>query len=222
VARGWATPEHMPLRRQQYDSSYFKSNLFRGRADSPRNLKRLAEVLHYKASGRLLEIGCGTGEFLALAAGHFNVEGVDVAADALEHVPPSLRSQVRQADIQHTALPAGRFDVVVAFNTLEHLPEPQLGVDNIFRALAPGGVLVGSVPLNAGPVGTVHTAITNVFDQTHCSTLPPDQWREVFQRGGFRDVRFFGELQMGPNRCWYIRNATWRYVSPNLMFVGRA
>ncbi len=212
----------MRIRRQQYDRSYFESSLFRGMADSSRNQKRLAEVLRHRPGGQLLEIGCGTGEFLTLAARHFDVEGIDVTADALAHVPEPLRLKVRQADIQRTALPAARFDAVVAFNILEHLPMPQPAVDTIHHALSPGGVLVGSVPLNAGPVGTVHTAVTNVFDQTHCSTLPPAQWRAVFERGGFRDVQFFGELQVGPNRCWYIRSGSWRQVSLNLMFVCRA
>ena len=212
----------MRIRRQQYDRSYFESSLFRGTADSPRNRRRLAEVLRYKRAGRLLEIGCGTGEFLTLAARYFDVQGIDVAADALAHVPESLRPKVRQADVQRTPLPAAYFDAVVAFNILEHLPTPQPAVDNIQHALAPGGVLVGSVPLNAGPVGKVHTAITNVFDQTHCSTLLPKEWRAVFRRGGFRKVQFFGELQMGPTRCWYIRHDFWHRISPNLMFVCQA
>ena len=52
----------------------------------------------------------------------------------------------RTADLPTIALPAASFDVVVAANVLQHLPEPARAVSEIARLLAPGGRVLLQVP----------------------------------------------------------------------------
>lgn len=49
-------------------------------------------------------------------------------------------------DIQAMPLPSERFDTVVSFEVLEHVPDPEKALREIFRVLRPGGKLVMSVP----------------------------------------------------------------------------
>jgi SAM-dependent methyltransferase len=49
-------------------------------------------------------------------------------------------------DIQTYPLPAAAYDLIVCWDVLEHLPRPQSAVDNLIRALKPGGLLVIKVP----------------------------------------------------------------------------
>ena len=209
----------MPLVRRGYDRDYFDSRIHRADGSSVRMENRMNQILRQKSSGRLLEIGPGTGSLLRRAADYFEVEGIEVADSAVEMIGEELRGSVQVGDIQTVALPTRHYDVVVAFNVLEHLTDPAAAVGKIRQSLRQGGSLVGSVPLNASAVGRIHTALTNVFDRTHVSTLAPEQWQAIFLEAGFGKVWFFGEIMFGPNWNVYVEQPVWRHVAFNLVFA---
>lgn len=209
----------MTLFSRTYDQSYFQNSLRQSQPEAQRNRQRLRLVLEQHQQGRLLEIGPGTGGFLTLAARRFRVEGIEVSPHSLDHICPELRGCIRVGNIEDTLLATARYDVVAAFNVLEHLHQPACVAAKVRQALTKDGCLVGSVPCNAGIVGRVHTSIANFFDRTHCSTYEPEGWRAVFLDAGFTSIRFFGEVPFGPRYSLHIRSSIWRQVSPNLMFV---
>ncbi|MBE0695743.1 MAG: hypothetical protein IH586_02360, partial [Anaerolineaceae bacterium] len=65
------------------------------------------------------------------------------------------------------------------------------------------------------------TRIGSYFDRTHISTFPPDAWQRIFTHAGFKDVLFFGEINLGRNHCRYLRGKSWPHFAFNLMFVCR-
>ncbi len=205
--------------RNSYDQAYFESVLFRTTADSPRTRKRIDLILSHKTGGELLEIGCAKGHLLQLAASHFSVSGVEVSEYATQTGAEEQRDKITIADVQHFEIPSGRYDVVVAFNVLEHLQDPAVVLRGIGEGLKPDGVFIGSVPLNHSLVGGVHTGITNVLDRTHRSTFSLKRWRREFTAAGFLGQDVFGEIQIGPNRSLYVRTPLWEHLSLNLMFV---
>jgi 2-polyprenyl-3-methyl-5-hydroxy-6-metoxy-1,4-benzoquinol methylase len=207
------------MMRRAYDRSYFESALFRSKAGSQRNRLRLQLILHHCSCGAMLEVGCGEGHLIRAATAHFEVECLEASEHAMRNVDPELRKRIRTGDVEKIGLPENRYDVVVAFNVLEHLGSPAPVLAQIARALRPGGALIGSVPLNYSLVGRVHTALTNVFDRTHCSTLSLGRWRRAFLAAGFVDQDVFGEIQAGPNHAVYVRGPLWPHISLNLMFV---
>ncbi|MGD8554990.1 MAG: class I SAM-dependent methyltransferase [Anaerolineales bacterium] len=195
--------------------------LTRVSAGSQRNRGRLRLILSRKPGGRLLEIGCGRGALLEQAMKHFEIEGVERSPHAIDLLRDTFGDRVREANIEEEALDAETYDVVAVFNVLEHLKNPGKVIREINRALKLEGVMVGSVPNNSGILGTIHTALTNIFDRTHCSTYPPIQWKALFQDVGFREVEMFGEVMLGPNISTYIRNRIWNQLSFNMVFICR-
>ena len=94
--------------------------------------------------GCLLEIGCGNGFFLeeALAQGYADVRGVEPSGDALERAHPSVRNRI-VCDIMRPGLfEPEQFDVVCMFQVLDHIPNPGELLDECFRVLKPGGLLL--------------------------------------------------------------------------------
>jgi len=79
----------------------------------------------FRASGRLLDVGCAYGFFLHEAKRFFDVSGIELAKDAAEHCRRSgLNVFTGQAD--ETLL--GRLattDVIVLLDVIEHLPSPR-------------------------------------------------------------------------------------------------
>jgi 2-polyprenyl-3-methyl-5-hydroxy-6-metoxy-1,4-benzoquinol methylase len=205
--------------RRGYDQAYFESPLFKTKPTSQRNRKRVALILARQQEGELLEVGCGKGHLLELASERFSASGLEVSAYATGAIASRLRDRVIAADIETFDLGSARYDVVLAFNVLEHLMNPVSALARIRLSLKPGGILLGSVPLKHGWVGSLHTTLTNIFDRTHRSTYSLLQWRQAFQEAGFNQQDLFGEFQVGPNFAIYIRNRLWPHVSYNLMFV---
>lgn len=102
---------------------------------------------------RVLDLGSGTGygsEMLS-AGGASQVIGLDQSQEAVEY---SLRHHGRDArflvgDAQILPFADSEFDVVVSFETIEHVPDYQLFLRELRRVLRPGGLAVLSTPNKA-------------------------------------------------------------------------
>jgi SAM-dependent methyltransferase len=103
-----------------------------------------------RRGGALLDVGCGTGYFLAAArqAG-YRVSGLDLSRPQLE----LARRLFGLTDLYPTTLAeyarsraAGSLDVVTAFQVLEHVADPVGFIKDARRVLVPGGYLVVGVP----------------------------------------------------------------------------
>ncbi|HHV61683.1 MAG TPA: glycosyltransferase [Firmicutes bacterium] len=92
--------------------------------------------------GKLLDVGCATGKFmtLALRAG-WDVEGIDVSPFAVQ-VARKKGLKVHLGTVESLTLPPESFDVVTAFDVLEHVPDIRSFLEAIYTILKPGGKLI--------------------------------------------------------------------------------
>lgn len=209
----------MKLISKDYEDGYHERFLYNEVANSQRNRARLQLLMDHIPGGNLLEIGCGKGGLLDLARAHYEIEGIDISRHAIQSIRGQFGDRVRVANIEWSPLPSRRFDVIAAFNILEHLKRPDRALVKIYQALRGGGILAGSVPYYAGLVGRIVTRIGNFIDRTHVSTLPPDAWMRIFNHIGFDKVTFFGEIPFGRNHCRYLYGSHWPHFAFNLMFI---
>ncbi|MBX9830396.1 class I SAM-dependent methyltransferase [Candidatus Babeliales bacterium] len=112
----------------------------------PQFIRTLLEKIPQKLSQTILDIGAGTGEDVATLARFGNIYAVDIDQQALDMIPDSLVVEKKQADACALPYENATFDVVVAFDVLEHVEHDQKMVDEIFRVLKPGGYFVFTVP----------------------------------------------------------------------------
>ena len=110
--------------------------------------KRCRAVTQHKSGGRLLEIGCATGTFLAAmrALGTWNVFGVDTSEYAVQKARDQLGLDVFHGQIEEARFLDSFFDVVVLWDVLEHLPDPKSTLLEIRRVLTNNGLLIFRVP----------------------------------------------------------------------------
>lgn len=100
---------------------------------------------------RVLDAACGTayGSALLRAAGAASVLGVDIAEAVVESARHEMPDgvELRTGDVQDLPfLEDDGFDVVVCFETIEHVADRDAALDELRRVLAPGGVLAISSP----------------------------------------------------------------------------
>ena len=96
---------------------------------------------------RLLELGCGSGSLLEAYAPGNRVTAMDIDTSALDACRQRLGVETVWGDFA-TELPFAdaSVDVVVAGETVEHMPYPPVFLGEVRRVLAAGGLFVGSVP----------------------------------------------------------------------------
>jgi ubiquinone/menaquinone biosynthesis C-methylase UbiE len=92
----------------------------------------------------LLNVGGSTGIIDNFLAEHFNrVVGVDIDEHAIHHARESYRKdnlRFEVADAMNLPFKDNSFDIVVCSHVYEHVPDPHVMFDEIYRVLKPGGV----------------------------------------------------------------------------------
>jgi 2-polyprenyl-3-methyl-5-hydroxy-6-metoxy-1,4-benzoquinol methylase len=188
----------MGLFREKYDRHYFDLNpKFLNRTNARARL-----VKSFKKSGDLLEIGYADGSLLNELKSDFNVSGIDVSPVAFELAGKLVsKAKLKVADIEKHEI-AGRYDVILAFDVLEHLKNPESAMLELKKALKKDGTFIFSVPNNQGIYGAAATLIMNIFDRTHISTFKREKWLAILNGLGFRqlaevNVTLFGHIKYG-------------------------
>jgi ubiquinone/menaquinone biosynthesis C-methylase UbiE len=114
------------------------------------HLARYAFASRYAAGKRVLDCGCGTGYGTAeLANGAIEATGLDLSNDAIEFARGHYarhNTKYIAASCLDLPFPAGSFDLVVAFEVIEHLAEFRRFLDESARVLAPTGLFIVSTP----------------------------------------------------------------------------
>lgn len=99
-----------------------------------------------------LEVGCGTGFVLsgvAKAYPEIALSGSEIFLAGLSHAAERVPSaRFMQMDARHVPF-ENEFDVIGAFDVLEHIAEDETVLAQLHRALKPGGVLLLTVPQHA-------------------------------------------------------------------------
>ena len=101
----------------------------------------------YRAPGRLLDFGCGAGDYLVrMRACGWNVEGIDFAESVAQDVHARTGIKVHVGTLPHSDLAPGSYDAVTMWNALEHVHSPRATVRAAGEVLRTGGLLVIGVP----------------------------------------------------------------------------
>lgn len=99
---------------------------------------------------RVLDAGCGIGygSNMLADAGAAEVVGVDIAEPVIEAASQAAARRVsfRTGDVAALDFPTDAFDLVVCFETIEHVEDAEAALDELARVLAPGGLLLISSP----------------------------------------------------------------------------
>jgi len=107
----------------------------------------LKKISRYKSEGRLLEIGCASGSFLEEAQSiGFDVYGVECFAKFANIARKKVKGNITAGMFEKTSYQQNFFDVVVMYDSLEHVKDPLIVLSRIARILKKDGLLVIATP----------------------------------------------------------------------------
>ena len=140
-----------------------------------------------KGAGRLLDVGCGTGEFLAtLRQGGWQVEGLERDEKASAWAREKLGMRVVTGDVSVLPPDAGPFDVVTMWHVLEHLYDPAGALRRLHSLLADDGFLLIAVPNIGGMDARVYGADWIALDTPrHVNHFAPSSLTRLLSATGF-------------------------------------
>jgi len=192
-------PESMPLYyedwynykpieavRSEHASGFFNRFVFWMRR------KMLEKTGPLEPDMNLLDVGAGFGAQLLYYIRRRNVRGtaVDFDPTVTRHSLLGGIADVRTGDLLDLGLPANSFDVVTFYETLEHVYEPLLTLQETWRVLKPGGRLVVEVPNYAAPWRRIWRRYWfAIMTPVHLYHFTPDSLQRMVRGAGFRPIR---------------------------------
>lgn len=99
------------------------------------------------ANAKILEIGCGTGHNLAMLGGFGHVEGLELDDEARALSERRLGRKVMSSPLPELGeVPDSHYDLIGAFDVIEHIDDDAAALASIAAKLKPGGKFVMTVP----------------------------------------------------------------------------
>jgi SAM-dependent methyltransferase len=204
--------------RELYDETYFRE-LCGGAEyleDEPARRrearKRVRWIRRHGARGRLLEIGAGTGHFLAAAReGGFEAVGVEPSEVPARMAVERLGVDVRHGFLEDVDLPTGAFDVAAGWHVVEHIRDPLAELRRVRDSLRPGGLFFVEVP-NAGGIDAQREGVEwpPLELSHHVAQYGPDSLRRLLERAGF-------EVELTRSYEWTSYYPLGRFLSPYIV-----
>ncbi len=99
-----------------------------------------------RSNVKLLNVGCGTGGTLPMLEKYGTVDNVDTAAAAIKYMKRRGYTRVTKVDGSKLPFRPASYDIVAAFDVLEHISDDVDALREWSRVLKPGGRILLSVP----------------------------------------------------------------------------
>ncbi|MBI2027229.1 MAG: class I SAM-dependent methyltransferase [Deltaproteobacteria bacterium] len=137
----------------------------------------LSTLIPFVPRKKTLEIGCGPATFTRHFSQSAWMVGVDFSSSMLEFAQKSdPQAHFTQADGQELPFRNESFDVVYSFRTLQHIPDTQRAVSEMYRVLKDNGVLIIDYINIKNPLGWVRA---KVLKSTKYVYLKAMRWEQV-------------------------------------------
>ncbi len=151
--------------------------------------------------GRILDVGAAAGFFLKVAkdAG-WEAYGVEPSKWLADYSRREFGLDIKAGTLRDAAFPDGYFDAVTMWDVLEHTPSPAAELDEVYRILKPGGILVVNFPDFGSVWARVFGRRWWWLLSVHLYYFTPDTLKRMLAQHGFETLKVrphFQRLKLG-------------------------
>lgn len=143
-----------------------------------------------KPNRSILDVGCGTGDFLSAAKrARWNITGTELAQSAAQKASQKLDNSVLEGDILSLDLPLCSYDLVTSYHVIEHLLDPAGMLQRCYQLLSSQGVLFIETP-NISSLGARVRGPkwSHIIPPEHIVYFSSDSLQYALQKAGFGKV----------------------------------
>jgi len=141
----------------------------------------LKKALQHKSSGKALDIGCASAHLTAALPKSFEKYGCDISDYAIKtakRLHPEIK--VKKADISKKKPFKEKFDLILAFDVLEHVLDLRTTLKNIHGMLEEDGVFVAGVPVSSNAHFLLSgLGISFLNADSHITQTKTKTWKEI-------------------------------------------
>ncbi len=156
-------------------------------------------------TGRLVDIGCGLGYFMATLRDRrpgWDADGYELAPGAVAwaHDELGLTDTVHLGRVEDAGIGLGSVDIVTLWDVIEHLPSPQPLLDHLRTLLKPGGYVFVQTPSWPFQIARARTASAlvrkgrdercHLYARDHVNQFSRRSLTRLARDCGFRDPEF--------------------------------
>lgn len=148
--------------------------------------------------GHLLDIGCGSGDFLAAMnkIPNWQVAGLEPNLPAAQYARTVHSLNVTTGELPQSNWPEAMYDVVTMWHVLEHLCNPRLALLEVNRLLKPNGICVLAVPVDDSMEARVFGKAWSGYDvPRHLTTFTRASLIQMLARSNFHAEEHVGTIQ---------------------------
>jgi 2-polyprenyl-3-methyl-5-hydroxy-6-metoxy-1,4-benzoquinol methylase len=187
-----------------YSDQYFLNQETEEKKDQLKLLKRATSKLYLKEWKKrvdflqnnihpikLLEVGCGTGDFAeeAIESG-YDYSGIEISEHAVNQVNHKLgRDAIKQGEIVTATLADNYFNAISAFDVIEHVRKPMNFLSSVFLSLKPGGVIFFTTPSLDSLTKKIMGKRWMEYKIEHLYYFNKKSMRIALENIGFRDIK---------------------------------
>jgi SAM-dependent methyltransferase len=159
--------------------------------------KRIRIIRRYVKSGNILDVGSSFGGFLKSASKFFIPHGIEVSSYAGGYSKSAIGSTVHIGTLNDHPFPEDYFSAISMIELLEHLPDPVLAIQECYRLLREGGLLLIQTANMSGLQAKIRGRNYAYFMPGHLSYFTKKNLVMALKNGGFRKIKVFHPVEFG-------------------------
>ena len=161
----------------------------------------LKRIESYKPAGKILDVGCATGVFLALAKERgWEPYGADISEFAVGHARKRFGIEGFVGNITAANFPDNYFDVITLLDVIEHFSNPVEQLIEVRRILKHDGIVLLNTPNEKSlmkilahgiytiTLGRIQYPVKKLYHRYHLYYFSPKTFQQTLEKSGFEVI----------------------------------
>jgi 2-polyprenyl-3-methyl-5-hydroxy-6-metoxy-1,4-benzoquinol methylase len=163
---------------KEIKSLYSKSEYIYAKLESKhlQSIYRIVKITkNLRKTQSLLDIGCQNGDFLNELQKYtnFDLYGIEPSYEGAKNARSNKKLKIKRGYFHDGSYENSKFDIVNLGDVIEHLTEPKKMIDNIYKILKPGGLLIVTTPISNCPYVFLSNAVNRRIKSYPLAWLTP-------------------------------------------------